>query len=216
MERDEFAHVLAFKGFVQTSLGLLLPEYGKVYVPGVNLYGAARGTRQVPTYYHEKWFDYNAFLRKDGCTSRAFAILAHAGEGYRYLGHTSIDKISWPDAVGSTGSIMFSGESQGMGHGTEAKLLLLHYCFILLGLRNIRSTVKGWNAQSLGHLLKCGYRIVGRYEKIVFHEGRWIDEIILQCSRESWEPVWAVYQETKTLPKLSQENRALIESQTEK
>lgn len=214
MEKDEFPHVPAFKGLVKTSLGLLLKEYGKVYVPGINLYGAARGTMQIPPYPPEKWDGYLEALQKGDSPSRAFAILAHVEDGHRYIGHTSIERMKWPDAVGTTGSIMFSEETQGGGHGTEAKLLLLNYCFMLLGLRNVRSTVKAWNARSLGHLVKCGYRIVGRYEEIVFHEGKWIDEIILQVSRKDFEPIWRRYQETKTLPKLTDEQRTLVAKET--
>lgn len=214
MKKDDFDHVVCFKGHVKTSLGLLLPEYVKAYVPGINLYGAARGTLQMPPYQPEKWQEYLDGLAKAGASRAAFAILAHADGGHRYIGHTSIDKMAWPDAVGTTGSIMFAEDSQGQGYGTEAKLLLLYYCFILRGLRNVRSTAKAWNARSLGHLVKCGYKVVGKYDKILFHEGAWIDEYILQVRREDFEPIWAAYQETKQLPKLTPEQKELLTNQT--
>lgn len=214
MKKDEFSHVPAFRGLVKTSLGLLLPEYAKAFVPGINRYGAASGTLQMPPYSEQHWMEFLERYHKNKEHQAAFAILAHVGEGYRYIGHTSIDKMGWPDGVGTTGSVLFSEDSQGGGYGTEAKLLLLYYCFVLRGLRNVRSTVKAWNAQSLGHLVKCGYRVVGRYKEIVFHEGKMIDELILQVSLEDFLPIWAKYQEAKELPKLSPEQRELVTDQT--
>lgn len=215
MKKDDFAHMPCFKGLVQCSLGAMIPEYASVYVPGVNLYGAVRGTLQIPPRYHQGFEQFLERYRKNPDTGAVFAMLAHAEGGYRYIGHTSIDKIRWPDAVGTTGSVMFSSESQGQGYGTEAKLLLLYYCFFILGLRNVRSSVKGWNAQSMGHLVKCGYKVIGMYEKIVFHEGRWIDEYLLQVRREDFELIWNEYQTSKQLPKLTHEQKALITKQTQ-
>lgn len=205
-------HYPAYRGLVGTSLGLLHKGYAAEYVPAANLREAVRGTLQRAPYSFK---DFEAFVdsTKRG-ENEHFAVLAHEGEGYKYLGHTGIHRVTWPDGVGTTGSILCEEASQGKGHGTEAKLLLLYHCFYLLGLRNVRSMVKAWNARSLGHLIKCGYRVVGRFDRIVFHEGEMIDELILQVRREDFVPIWERYQETKELPKLTDKERDLVKNQS--
>ena len=63
----------------------------------------------------------------------------------------------------------------------------------------------------MGHLVKCGYTLCGRHKAEDFHEGTFVDEILLEVFRNEWEPVWQAYQTTGKLPRLTEEQRALIE-----
>lgn len=207
-------HIIAYKGLVKASLGLLQAEYAETFLPAANARVDISGTLQRAPYSVKDFESFLESLQKDKGRHEAFAILAHDGEGHRYVGHTGIHRIQWPDARGSTGSVIAVKGDQAKGIGTEAKLLLLYHCFWVLGLRNVTSTVKAWNAKSLGHLVKCGYRIVGRFENLIFHEGEFVDEIILQVKREDFEPIWAKYQHDKQLPSLTQEQRALVAKET--
>ena len=83
-----------------------------------------------------------------------------------------------------------------------------------MGLRKIVSSVKAWNAPSLGHLVKCGYTVVGRYRRHVLHEGVLVDEILLEVFPEDWEPIWDAYNKSGVLPKLSPDQRALVARET--
>jgi len=210
--------IVAYKGFVACSLGLLLKEHGRLYVPAANFRVDVRGTMQRSPYWDEDFGGFVDRLRESKGKDEVFAILAHEGtpenRTYRYIGHTGIHGIKWPDGVGTTGSMIIEPDLQKNGRGTEAKLLLLYHCFFVLGLNNVRSNVKEWNSNSLGHLIKCGYRVVGRYKEIIFDEGKLVDEIMLQVTRKDFEPIWQKYQETKLLPKLTDEQRAYVTKET--
>jgi len=47
-----------------------------------------------------------------------------------------------------------------IGIGTEAMLLLLYHAFMILGLRKVTATVKVFNAPSMGHSIKSGYKLI--------------------------------------------------------
>jgi RimJ/RimL family protein N-acetyltransferase len=137
-------HILAYKGHVKTSLGLMQKEYGPAFLPAANIRIGVEGTNQRAPYSLADFDAYLERLHKSKGTDESFAILAHGGEGeepYRYIGHTGIHRIKWPDAVGSTGSIIIDSAYQGGGYGTEAKLLLQYHAFRVLGLRNIKSSM---------------------------------------------------------------------------
>lgn len=152
--------------------------------------------------------------RKDAGTDDIFAILLRENDAYEFVGTTGIHRITWPHAFASTGSLIFKKDQLRKSYGTEAKLLLQYHAFRVKGLRKLTSTVKAFNARSLGHLIKCGYTICGRHQKQFFHDGTYVDEILLEVQRGDWEPIWATYQKTNELPKLTDEQRALVEKET--
>jgi len=207
-------HIVTSLGLCVASLGVMHKRYGKQAVPAINHRADINGTLQRPPYWPEDFDSFVDGLKKSKGKDEVFAILAHEGETYRYVGHMGIHQITWPHGVGITGSMIIDASAQSRGIGTEAKLLTLQHAFEVLGLNTVKSGVKAWNAKSLGHLIKCGYRIIGRYEKIIFHEGTFVDEILLQVSRKDWLPIWERYRATKQLPKLTDEQRALVTKET--
>ncbi len=208
-------HIIAYNG-VKTSLALLQEEYGSIYLPWPNLRTGIEGTRQRPPYSQAMWTEWVQGLDKKKGIDEVFAVLTHAPgrKKYRYIGHMGLRSISLPSGIATSGSILGDVTAQGKGHGTEAKLLLLYHAFMVLGLRKVTSVVTGFNARSLGHLIKCGYQIVGRDKKHIFHEGAFIDQIRIEVFREDWEPIWNRYQKTRTLPSLTTKQRALVKKET--
>lgn len=212
-------HILTYHGLVGVSLGLLQPEYGPDFLPWANAREAIKGTLQRPPYYPENWDGFLDHIAKSKGKHEVFAVLKHIGSeekpAYEYIGHMGVHNIKWPDGIGATGSILGGKNARGNGLGTEAKLLLLYHCFYVLGLRKVVSTVKAFNGNSLGHLLKCGYKICGRHTKHIFHEGDFVDEILLELHREDFEPIWRKYKETKKLPRLTATQRKRVKKETE-
>jgi RimJ/RimL family protein N-acetyltransferase len=209
-------HFLAYEGKL-VALAQPREEYVPEFVPWLNRRNGIEGTLQRPPYSLEMGREWIRGLDKSKGRDEVFAILlrdADASGGWRYIGHTGIHNIKWPDGTGATGSIIVLERGRGRGCGTEAKLLLLYHCFFVLGLRKVHSAVKAWNAQSLGHLIKCGYKIIGRRKKEVFHEAEYVDEILLEVFREEWGPVWQQYKEAEELPRLTPEQRTLIQEET--
>lgn len=193
-------------------------EYGPAYLEVVNQRDAIEGTLQGPPYFPSDFDDFVENLLKTKGKDEVFAILLHEKSGdeihYRYIGHTGIHGMRWPDGRGTTGSLIIDVGLQGKGVGTEAKLLLLYHCFIVRNLRKVQSNVKAWNAKSLGHLIKTGYRMWGRSSANIAHNGEFVDEIFLEVFPQDWRPIWDQYKLTGELPKLTDEQRALVKKET--
>lgn len=211
-------HIVTHKGLVGVSLGLMQEACVHAFMPWINWRVGIEGTLQRPPFSLAMGLEWVRGLDKQKGSNEVFAVLAHPLEvgrnghkSFRYVGHMSIHGVSWPNGTAKTGSIL--GDGRGGGVGTEAKLLLLHHAFKVLGVRKLTSSVKAFNGPSLGHLMKCGYKPVGRYKAHDFHEGAYVDEILFEVFRENWEPIWDKYQKTKTLPKLSDRDRKWV-SQT--
>jgi len=210
-------HIIVYKGML-CSLALIQKEYGPAYLEVVNQRDAIEGTLQGPPYFPSDFDDFVENLKKSKGKDEVFAILLHEKSGdeiyYRYIGHTGIHGMRWPDGRGTTGSLIIDVGLQGKGVGTEAKLLLLYHCFIVRNLRKVQSNVKAWNAKSLGHLIKTGYRMWGRSRANIAHNGEFVDEIFLEVFPQDWRPIWDQYKLTGELPKLTDEQRALVKKET--
>lgn len=211
------SHLIAYEG-INVSLAVMQAMYRDIYLPWPNRRIDIRGTMQQPPYYPSDFDSWIERLEKNKQSNQVFAVLAHEGtpenREYKYLGHMGLHNITWPSGHGTTGSILGAEGAREKGYGTEAKLWIQYHAFMVLGLRKLSSEVKAFNAASLGHLIKCGYKIIGRKKAHDFHEGTYVDIIMLECFRDDWEPIWEGYHPTKNLPKLSAEERALVSKET--
>lgn len=207
-------HLPIHHGLANVSLGAMRREYISLplFMVGINDPEVTRGVILRPPVTLEAelaWYD--GMVSKSG--NILFAILLHERAGYRYIGHTGLHDIAWPGGHADSGSIIIDKTCFGKGYGTEAKLLLLYEAFRNRGLRKVCSRVKAFNNNSWGHLLACGYKEVGRHKRQHFCNGTFVDEIIFEVFREDWEPIWSTYQETKTPPRLSDEQRRLLKKE---
>lgn len=208
-------HYPIYRG-VNLSLGAMQRGYVPRIAAGLNDLRVTKGMLVRPPITLEMeygWYD-SSMTSKDG-VHEVFAILKHCARtvdsvAYEYIGHMGLHRISWPDATAVSGSIILSLEDHGKGYGTEAKMLLLYHAFRVKGLYKVVSEVKAFNGNSWGHLLKCGYQVVGRHRRQYFHDGNRVDEIRLEVFRDDWEPIWEQYQCTGKLPTLTKKQRALI------
>lgn len=209
-------HYIAYEG-VNLSLGAIQADYREDAVRAMNRRVDVSGTNQRAPYDPAGWDDWLSSLRNSRGEDEVLAVLRHtdtpAGREHDFIGVMGIHRVKWPDGVGTTGSMFYARDNQGKGHGKEAKLLLLHHCFDIMGLRKVVSSVKSFNGNSLGHLVACGYRIVGRHQKHLYHEGAYVDEILLEVFPEEWRPLYEVYRKTGVVPSLSSEQKALVRSE---
>lgn len=207
-------HVVAYEGKASVALGLMQEEYVEFIVPWINRHVDVEGTLLRPPYYPANGIEWVRKLQGEKGKHEVFAVLERTNEAteprYQYVGHMGLHGIEWPNGIASTGSVIGAKAAQGRGLGTEAKLLLLYHAFMVLGLRKLTSTVKAFNVQSAGHLLKCGYTPIGRHREHHLHRGDFVDLLIFEIFRREWQPVWDAYQESGTLPKLSHEQRSFL------
>lgn len=208
-------HYPVYAGKRNVSLGAMRREYIPLVMEGINDLSVTRGVLTRPPVTLEMeyaWYD-NAFTKQSD-SDNAFAILRHTdkpeGRTYEYIGHTGLHRMNFPSAFGSTGSLIVKKDALGKGYGTEAKMLLLYHAFRVKGLRKVISEVKAFNGNSWGHLLKCGYEVIGRRKDHHFSDGAYVDEVVLEVFRETWEPLWERYQKSGELPMLTKKQRTLI------
>ncbi|MGH2558596.1 MAG: GNAT family N-acetyltransferase [Thermomicrobiales bacterium] len=106
-------------------------------------------------------------------------------EDDRLIGGVNVDHIDWIDRTGETGS-GFLPEFRGQGYGTEAKFLLLEYCFDRMHFHAIRSHVFEPNSRSAAALLKQGYRPAGRLHWEDIKNGVYQDTLVFDVLRDEY------------------------------
>ncbi len=107
-------------------------------------------------------------------------------DGDRFLGMVGVIGIDWLHRTGETASFLGPADVRGRGYGTEAKHLLLEYCFDRLLLQVIMSRVDEPNTRSAAALAKQGYRPAGRLRWTDVKDGRYVDSLLFDLTRADW------------------------------
>lgn len=103
----------------------------------------------------------------------------------RLIGNMGVGDLDWVNRTGETGSYLGPAFRNG-GLGTEAKHLLLEYCFDRLHLHAIMSTVFEANTRSTAALAKQGYRPAGRLRRHDVKGGIYRDMLVFDLLRDEW------------------------------
>lgn len=120
-------------------------------------------------------------------TPRDLHLAIVLGDGDRHIGNTGLISIDWVNRKGETGTLIGERDSWNKGYATEAKALLLRYCFHTLNLHRVESQVVEYNEASARHLLRNGFQLEGRRRAAMFREGRYNDLLLFGLLREEWE-----------------------------
>lgn len=107
-------------------------------------------------------------------------------DGDRFIGNVGVVGIDWLHRTGETASLLGPAEMRGHGYGTEAKHLLLEYCFDRLHLHVLKSEVDEPNTRSAAALGKQGYRPAGRIRWTDVKDGRYVDSLLFDLTRADW------------------------------
>ncbi len=216
MEKAEspIEHYIVYSG-TSVALAAMQKEYIRSLMPWINNPMTTAGVLLSPpvTYESElKWYD----SMQIGGDNIVFAILARdmVESAWRYIGHTGLHHITFPEARAESGTIIGDSSVHGKGYGTEAKLMLLHHAFYVEGLRKVYSQVKAFNGSSIGHLLKCGYKITGIRRQHYFHQGNYVDDVQLEIFKEDFDSIWNQYKEYGVLPPLTRKQKTKIKKLT--
>ncbi|MGH2535031.1 MAG: GNAT family N-acetyltransferase [Thermomicrobiales bacterium] len=118
-------------------------------------------------------------------------------EDDRLIGGVNVDHIDWIDRTGETGS-GFLPEFRGQGYGTEAKFLLLEYCFDHLHFHALRSHVFEPNIRSAAALRKQGYRPAGRLKWEGVKNGIYQDTLVFDVLRDEYLEARADWQQSRS------------------
>ena len=142
----------------------------------------ARGRFPTSPLAFERWIE-EAYRRPLPDTIDFAVCLRETG---RPIGLVNVDHLDWLNRTGETGSFLFGPDYRGKGYGTEAKHLLLEYCFDRLGLHAVCSHVWEPNARSAAALAKQGYRPAGRLKWDDLKDGVYRDTLVFDLLREEW------------------------------
>jgi RimJ/RimL family protein N-acetyltransferase len=97
-----------------------------------------------------------------------------------------LHSIDWVDRNAVTGTIIGTGH-RGKGLATDAKMVLLEYAFLNLGMHKIISHAFSKNVKSIEYSKRCGYEIEGVGKEEIFHGGTWEDRVTLACFYDGWK-----------------------------
>lgn len=123
-----------------------------------------------------------------------FAVCLRADDSL--LGVVGVMGIDWVHRNGETFSGLGPAGVRGKGYGTEAKHLLLGYCFQRIGLHVLRSEVHETNPRSAAALLKQGYRRAGVHKWHDVKGGRYIDMQLFDITRPDWLQAYQTWRST--------------------
>lgn len=124
------------------------------------------------------WFER---MSKDNSTDIVFAIETLEGE---HIGQSGIHGINYRHGYATTGTILGRSDLWGQGFGTDAAMVRARYCFDVLGLRVLYSSILEDNPRSLAMQKKVGYEVYGTCPKKYWKRGKFRNEILTVLTKE--------------------------------
>lgn len=107
-------------------------------------------------------------------------------ENDRFIGFNGVTGIDWINRTGETESDFGPAEIRSQGYGTDAKHLLLEYCFDVIHLHVVKSMVWEPNTRSAAAVMKQGYKLAGRLQYDDLKNGVFRHTQIFDLKREEW------------------------------
>lgn len=136
------------------------------------------GDRPMTKTAEKEWFD--SMSQANGCDI-VFAIETLDGE---HIGTSGIHQINHQHGTATTGSYIGMKSEWGKGYGTDAAIVRARYCFHVLGLRQLYSSVLEGNERSMKMQEKVGYVVYGVAPKKYWKRGMYRDETLTVLTRE--------------------------------
>lgn len=86
----------------------------------------------------------------------------------------------------ATLGIALGREHAGRGYGTDAMRVIVDYGFREIGLHRIELQVAPFNPAGIRTYEKIGFVEEGRRRELVWHDGRWYDEVLMAILDHEW------------------------------
>lgn len=158
----------------------LLPLYQR----WINDFSAARNLGATPrpmtAEQEANWYDSTAASESQA----QFTVYERAT--WRPVGNTGLHDIDFRHRRAEFG-ILLGAEDRGKGYGTEATRLVLDYAFTALGLHNVMLRVYEHNLAGRRAYEKAGFHEFGRRHEAYWMDGRFWDEIYMECLATEFE-----------------------------
>lgn len=144
----------------------------------------------------EKWLTQRSDHRPPAELTLAVCLKADD----RFIGGVTARDIDWVNRTAETGSGLTAADVRGRGYGTEAKHLLLEFCFDRLHLHALRAHVFAPNTRSAAALAKQGYRPAGRLKWDELKDGVYRDALLFDLLRDEWLAAREAWRATRQTP----------------
>lgn len=103
------------------------------------------------------------------------------------IGNTGLYEINLYDRTAEFGIMLGEPSARGKGYGTETTRLVLDYAFTVLRLHNVRLEALEFNEPALHAYRKAGFKEFGRRREVFWMDGRWWDEVYMDCLSTEFE-----------------------------
>ncbi len=103
------------------------------------------------------------------------------------IGTIGLHNINWVDRNATTGTVIGEAKHRGKGYSKDAKMVLLEYAFLTLGMHKIISHADARNIASIEYSKSCGYVFESRLKEHLFRNGEWVDMVSLACFYKDWK-----------------------------
>jgi RimJ/RimL family protein N-acetyltransferase len=101
------------------------------------------------------------------------------------VGHVALWDARPKDRCATLG-IGLGREHIGRGYGTDAMRIIVGYGFREMGLHRIELSVAPFNMAGIRAYEKAGFTEEGRRRELVWHDGRWYDEVMMSVLDHEW------------------------------
>ncbi|MBL7164571.1 MAG: GNAT family N-acetyltransferase [Anaerolineales bacterium] len=134
----------------------------------------------------QRWFE--AMLKRPQ-EEHPLMIEIEEQEQWIPIGNCGLFDINWRVRSAEVGIVIGEKSYWNQGHGTKAMRLLLRHGFKTLNLNRIFLRVYEHNSRAARAYEKTGFVHEGRMRQAHFHEGQYLDAIIMSVLRSEWQDV---------------------------
>ncbi len=133
----------------------------------------------------EKWYERNL----DRGPEQAWALEVRSaadGETWALIGSCGLHEIHWRTRAAELGIAIGDRAYWGQGYGTDAVRALIRWGFETVNLNRIFLRVFADNPRAIRAYEKAGFIKEGALRQDEYHEGQYVDTLVMGILREEW------------------------------
>jgi diamine N-acetyltransferase len=132
----------------------------------------------------EQWFEN---MMKGKPYEQPLVIEVEAEPGWTMIGNSGFFGFDWRIRKAELGILIGDKSYWNRGYGTEVMRLLLHHGFTTLNLNRIFLRVYEDNPRAIRAYEKAGFVHEGRLRQAEFHDGRYLDVLLMSVLESEWK-----------------------------
>ena len=133
----------------------------------------------------ENWF--NKMLKTPQEEHPLAIEIPSEAKGWELIGNCNLMNIDWRIRQAEFGIVIGAKQHWNKGYGTECLGLIIQHGFATLNLNRIFLRVYENNPRAIRAYEKAGLRVEGRFRQGHYHDGKYIDVILMSILRTEWQ-----------------------------